>query len=63
MESLRVAVGGSEDNCQEGNGPHCQGDGCQDWESSVLSVSHNARNPLGAEGGLETEVALILELH
>ena len=63
MESLRVAVGGKEDDCQEGDGPHCQGDGCRDWEGSVLSVSHDARNPLGAKGRFETEVALVLGLH
>ena len=46
VESLRVAVGGKEDDCQEGDGPHCQGDGCRDWEGSVLSVSHDAKHPL-----------------
>ena len=63
MESLRVAVGGKEDDCQEGDGPHCEGDGCRDWEGSVFGVSDNTRDPLGAEGGLETEVALILRFH
>ena len=63
MESLWVAVGGKEDDCQEGNGPHCQGDGCRDWEGSVFGVSDDARHPLGAKGRLEAEVALVLGLH
>ena len=63
MESLRVAVGGKEDDCQEGDESHCEGDGCRDWEGSVFGVSDDARHPLGAEGGLEAEVALVLGLH
>ena len=63
MESLRIAVGGKEDDCHEGDGPHCEGDCRRDWEGSVFGVSDDARHPLGAEGRLETEVALVLGLH
>ena len=63
MESLRVAVGGKEDDCYDYNRPRCEGDGGRDWKSLVFSVSYDARHPLGAEGRLQAEVSLIIRIH